>query len=63
MSPLSSAAIGMLVATQAATQVRDGKLALVNVGEGLLQLFRISKIERRFAIHATLEAAVRSLAS
>ena len=58
---LASAALGMLLVVHGAVTERDGQLALVVSSDDLREVFRLTRLDRRFAIHATVEAAAESL--
>lgn len=55
---LSSAALGMLGMVHRKTWGSKGRLKLCNVRPDVLQIFRITKLDSLFDIHATRDEAV-----
>lgn len=58
---LDSTGLGALVEARAATTEKGGSLPLVCQHERILKLFTITGLDGVFAIHPTLDDAVRSL--
>ncbi len=59
---ISSQAIGILVAThKRLAQLKDAKLALCCMSEKLLQLLKITRLDRVFTIRNSREEAIRAV--
>ena len=58
---LSSSALGMLVAMKSSTEGRSGALALANVRPELLEIFKLTRLDKVLAIHDGVDPAVASL--
>ena len=63
VNDLSSSTLGMLISAKTAAEIRGGRVCLANVGDQLLQIFKIVKIHRMLAIHSSTDAAVKSITS
>ena len=54
---LSSAALGMLIDLNSTVQELDGRLALAEIDGTIAEVFKITKLDRVFAIHDTAAEA------
>lgn len=54
---LSSAALGMLIDLNSTVQERSGRLALAEIDGTIAEVFKITKLDRVFAIHDTAPEA------
>ncbi len=59
---LASAALSMLITAKSTATIRGGKLCLANVGDELLEMFKVTKLDTVLRIHKSTDAAVQSLA-
>ncbi len=59
---LSSSALSMLITAKSTATIRGGKLCLANVGDELLEMFKVTKLDTVLRIHESTDAAVQSLA-
>lgn len=59
---LSSAALGTLITVSSAVKKKGGQLCLSDIKPSILEVFRITKLNRVFTIHPTAAEAVKSLA-
>ncbi len=55
---LSSAALGALITVNTKVKARDGQLRLSNIRPQILEVFRITRLDRLFVIHGTAEEAM-----
>ncbi|MHC4828244.1 MAG: STAS domain-containing protein [Planctomycetota bacterium] len=62
VSQISSAAIGMLITAKTITEVRGGRYCLAHVGDDAREILRAGKLEKILSIHASTDAAIRSIA-
>ena len=58
---LSSSALGTLISFNSAVQDRDGQLRLVEINGTILEVFKITKLDRIFVIEETAQDARASL--
>ena len=58
---LSSAALGTLITINNRMKGRNGKLRLANIDPQILEVFKITKLDRLFQIHDTTDRAMASL--
>ena len=58
---LSSAALGMLIALKKVTDKQGGRICIANVREDLVQVFKLTKLNRLLKIHPSTDNAVSSL--
>jgi anti-sigma B factor antagonist len=58
---LSSAALGMLINLEKKVTGQSGKLALSNINPQIFEVFKITRLNKLFAIYDTAEAAIREL--
>lgn len=61
VSHLSSAALGLLIGIQRRFARQDGRLMLAGLSSDLLEVFRITKLDRIFDIRETARDAVAAL--
>lgn len=54
---LSSAALGMLITINNRVRAKDGQLKLANIGGQIYEVFAITKLDKLFQIHKTVEEA------
>jgi anti-sigma B factor antagonist len=59
---LSSAALGVLISVHNRVKTRQGQLRLCAISKPIFEVFRITKLDRLFQVHDTLEQALASLA-
>ncbi len=59
---LSSSALSMLLTTKSTATVRGGQLCLANVGDELLEMLKVTKLDTVLRIHKSTDDAVQSLA-
>ena len=59
---LSSSALSMLLTTKSTATVRGGQLCLANVGDELLEMLKVTKLDTVLRIHKSTDDAVKSLA-
>jgi anti-sigma B factor antagonist len=57
---LSSAALGMLIEKDKEIRQGQGRLKLSNIRPQILEVFKITKLNKLFDIHETAEAAIQS---
>ncbi len=57
---LSSAALGMLINANNRIKHKDGKFRLANIRPQILEVFRITKLDKLFKIRTTRDDALRS---
>ena len=57
---LSSAALGMLINANNRIKQKNGKFRLANIKPQILEVFKITKLDKLFRIHNSREEAVRS---
>lgn len=57
---LSSAALGMLVATSKTLDDRRGQMRLANVDDKLHDIFKMTKLHKVMPIHGSIQKAVES---
>ncbi|MDX6280883.1 MAG: anti-sigma factor antagonist, partial [Kribbellaceae bacterium] len=60
---MDSTGVGVLVGAHREAAARGGALLLAGPGPRLQKIFKITKLDKVFAIHDTMEAAVQSLRS
>lgn len=58
---LSSSALGTLISFNSAVQDRDGQLRLAEINGTILEVFKITKLDRIFVIEETAQDARASL--
>jgi anti-sigma B factor antagonist len=58
---LSSAALGTLITINNRMKGKSGKLRLANIDPQILEVFKITKLDRLFQIHDTTDRAMASL--
>lgn len=58
---LSSAALGTLITINNRMKGKNGKLRLANIDPQILEVFKITKLDRLFQIHDTTDRALASL--
>jgi len=58
---LSSSALGTLISFNSAVQDRDGQLRLAEINDTILEVFKITKLDRIFVIEETAQDARASL--
>ena len=54
---LSSAALGMLITLQKKMEVKKGKLKLSDINPQIFEVFKITRLNKVFDIHASVEKA------
>ncbi len=54
---LSSAALGMLITINNRVRAKDGQLKLANISGQIFEVFSITKLDKLFQIHETVEQA------
>jgi anti-sigma B factor antagonist len=59
---LSSAALGTLITVNNRLKAKGGQLRLAEIDPQILEVFRITKLDRLFQIHETADKAVASFA-
>lgn len=59
---MSSAALGVLITVNGRVKARSGQLRLCNITKPIFEIFKITKLDKLFQTHETLEQAVKSLA-
>ena len=59
---LSSAALGMLINVNNKVKQKNGQLRLANIKPQILEVFRITKLDKLFRIHPTRPEALKSFA-
>ncbi len=59
---LSSAALSMLLTTRSTATIHGGQLCLANIGDELLELFKVTKLDTLLQIHKSTDAAVAAMA-
>lgn len=59
---MSSAALGVLITVNSRVKARSGQLRLCNIAKPIFEIFKITKLDKLFQSHETLEQAVKSLA-
>lgn len=57
---LSSAALGQLITTNKKLKAKRGQLRLANIDPQILEVFVITKLDRLFVIHDTVDEAMAS---
>jgi len=57
---LSSAALGMLITLEKQVQERNGKLRLSDITPQILEVFKITRLNKLFDIRESLDAAIAS---
>ncbi|MEX0775058.1 MAG: STAS domain-containing protein [Phycisphaeraceae bacterium] len=57
---LSSAALGTLITINNKVRTKGGQLRLSNIDPQIHEVFRITKLDKLFQIHATAESAMQS---
>ena len=57
---LSSAALGMLITLEKQVKEERGRLKLSNIRPQIFEVFKITRLNRLFEIHDTVEAALQS---
>lgn len=60
---LSSAALGMLITLNKKVQEQNGKLKLSDINRQIIEVFKITKLNKMFDIHDTAEQALASFAA
>ncbi len=55
---LSSAALGALITVSNRVKARDGQLRLSDISDQILEVFRITRLDRLFEIHGTADEAL-----
>jgi len=59
---LSSAALGALITINTKIKDKDGQLRLANLNEQIIEVFKITRLDRLFSIQPSTEAALDSFA-
>ncbi len=54
---LSSAALGMLITLKNKVEKQEGRLRLSDINPQIFEVFKITRLNKMFEIHATLEKA------
>jgi anti-sigma B factor antagonist len=57
---LSSAALGALITINNQIKERDGQLRLAEINDQIIEVFRITRLDRLFQIHPSADEALRS---
>lgn len=57
---LSSRVLGMLIKINTKVQQSGGQLRLADIEEEILDVFRITRLDKLFSIHPSAEAAIKS---
>ena len=57
---LSSAALGMLINANNRIKQKNGKFRLANIKPQIMEVFKITKLDKLFRIHQSREEALRS---
>lgn len=57
---LSSAALGMLITQEKEIKEQRGQLKLCNIRPQILEVFKITRLNKLFSIHDTAEAALQA---
>ena len=57
---LSSAALGALITVNNRIRARDGQLRLAEIDPQILEVFKITKLDKMFQIHETADKAAAS---
>lgn len=57
---LSSAALGALITIYNKIKAKDGQLRLSNINEQIIEVFRITRLDRLFQIHDDSQEALES---
>lgn len=55
---LSSAALGKLITLEKKTKAQAGRMKLCNIKPGILEVFKITRLDKMFDIQSSEEAAV-----
>ena len=58
---LSSAALGTLITINNKVRAKDGQLRLTNIDPQILEVFKITKLDKLFEIHDTVQGAMASM--
>ncbi len=58
---LSSSAIGMLIALRTVVHKKSGSICIANVSGNLLEIFKLTNLDKIIEFHTSTEAAVASL--
>ena len=59
---LSSAALGVLISVHNRVKSRGGQLRLCAISKSIFEVFRITRLDKLFQVHASAEQAKQSLA-
>jgi anti-sigma B factor antagonist len=59
---LSSAALGVLISVHNRVKSRSGQLRLCAISKPIFEVFRITRLDKLFQVHASAEQAKQSLA-
>jgi anti-sigma B factor antagonist len=59
---LSSAALGVLISVHNRVKSRQGQMRLSAIAKPIFEVFRITKLDRLFQVHESVDQAVKSLA-
>jgi anti-sigma B factor antagonist len=59
---LSSAALGMLIQLNNQLRDRQGRLVLANIHPQIYEVFKITRLNKLFAIHSNIDDAIKALA-
>ena len=57
---LSSAALGALITINNKVKAKDGQLRLANINDQILEVFKITRLDRLFQIHPGTEESMSS---
>lgn len=57
---LSSAALGALITINNKIKAKDGQLRLANINDQILEVFKITRLDRLFQIHPDTEKSLSS---
>ena len=63
VSHISSTAVGMLITAKTTAELRGGRICLANVRDGLLEIFKVTNIQRMLRVYGTTDAAVDAIGS
>jgi len=59
---LSSAALGILITLNSKVETREGQMFLSDVAKPIFEIFKITKLNKLFQMHDTLDQAMESFA-
>jgi len=57
---LSSAALGALITINNKIKAKDGQLRLSNINDQIIEVFEITRLDRLFQIHKTVDEAMET---